>query len=420
MNYSSHLKQLLFLFVLIISHNLVSQENFVKGIIVTNSGDSISGYIDYKNWDKSPLEIKFKSNLEASSVSYSPSQLNKFRVGDDTYIGATVERETSSVKIGELEGNSVLNLVSDEVFLRVLISGQKPLYIFKDQNEKESFYIKTDKIELLKYKKYYVFENGKKYALESKIYLNQLGQYLNQCGDKNLKLSNTKYQQNSLIKTFASYYENCLGVQVQPETEPKDKLFNYGVLAGVSITSLEFKSSGNRQWTEMTSESSINPVIGGFFEFVLPRTREKWSINNEVLIASYSISGEYEDYDSEQEYRRINSDFNFSYLKLNTLLRYYISTEPKFYLEAGMTNSAAISSTHMSHYDIRFHSTFREYSEPALESVKSYEFGTAFGLGAKSGRLGYLFRFEYTNGMSGSQTLQSRISRYYVMLSYKL
>ncbi|SNT38350.1 hypothetical protein SAMN05421640_3677 [Ekhidna lutea] len=415
----SYIKHGFSLFMFFISQALFSQKNYIEGIIITNSGDSIIGFIDYKNWDKNPLEINYKPNLQKESISYNPSQVKEFRVGGDTYISAYIDREISSVKVDELERNSVLNLVSDSVFLRVLISGKKSLYIYKHENGKANFYIKTDKIELLKYKRYYVTENRNNYALESKIYLNQLDQYLNEC-DQNMKLSNTKYQQNSLIKLFTIYYENCLGVQVKTETKSKDKLINSGVLAGITLSSLEFKSSSNRRYTQMDSESSVDPVVGGFLELILPRTREKWSVNNELLITTYSIAGEYIDYTNEQDYRIINSDFNFSYLKLNTLVRYYILHNPNIYLESGITNSLMISSTNTSQHNIQFYSTSRQYDEPAIESIKSYEFGTAFGLGLRSGKLGYLLRYEYTNGMSGHQTLQSRVSRYYFMVSYKL
>ena len=63
----------LFVFVgLILTTSLFSQQNFVPGYIIQQGGDTLKGFIDYRNWAKNPAKIKFKKTEQAAVTEYKP------------------------------------------------------------------------------------------------------------------------------------------------------------------------------------------------------------------------------------------------------------------------------------------------------------------------------------------------------------
>ena len=55
------------------------QKNFKPAILVKAAGDTINGYINYKEWDKSPGIIEFKApGSDSKSVLYTPGMLRIF------------------------------------------------------------------------------------------------------------------------------------------------------------------------------------------------------------------------------------------------------------------------------------------------------------------------------------------------------
>ena len=45
-----------------------SQENFVAGSIIKLNGDTVKGYVDYRNWERNPNQIKFKERESAEKT----------------------------------------------------------------------------------------------------------------------------------------------------------------------------------------------------------------------------------------------------------------------------------------------------------------------------------------------------------------
>jgi hypothetical protein len=62
-----HFNKLLFaIFLLPLFSN--AQSNFRPGYVVTLKGDTLHGFIDYREWDRNPAEVNFKKSLDNSST----------------------------------------------------------------------------------------------------------------------------------------------------------------------------------------------------------------------------------------------------------------------------------------------------------------------------------------------------------------
>ena len=120
-----------------------AQSNYKPGYVVTPKGDTIKGFIDYRDWDASPNSISFKTNLaDRDKQSYTMANASGFGV----YGLATYQKYLVSIS---MDVTNTLHLVEgrdtsfriDTVFLRVLQKGKNlALYQYTDYF-KTRFYI---------------------------------------------------------------------------------------------------------------------------------------------------------------------------------------------------------------------------------------------------------------------------------------
>ena len=54
------------------------QTNFYKGYVIKNNGDTLKGYIDYREWVYSPKKITFKNNNVVDS--FTPDDIKGFEI----------------------------------------------------------------------------------------------------------------------------------------------------------------------------------------------------------------------------------------------------------------------------------------------------------------------------------------------------
>ena len=286
-----------FLFLgVIISQTSFSQKNYLEGFVINMKGEKISGLISYKNWKQNPYKISFKENKNSQVIFYSPLQIKEFKVKDEIYKSAIVDKEISSRVTHDLDDHPRLHLKKDTIFLQTLIEGDKSLYYLKDKKNKAHFYIKEDNTyKYLRHKTYLRKKNGKEEIGEVKEYLGQLGAYLNDCPSLYKKLSSTKYERESIEKLFKFYYD-CTHSDVSFKKERERMKFRFGVLAGMSLIKLEFinkelsSNSGYSYLSKIDIPVSLDPLGGVSLNIILPRNLRNWSLHSEVLLMKYSGS----------------------------------------------------------------------------------------------------------------------------------
>ena len=323
MHLTSSLKRVLFLLSGVFFFNIAfSQENYLPGYIINSENDTLHGYIDYRNWGSNPFIINFKEKADSKVQDLTPLDIKGFHVLDEFYVSAIVENEISSIKIKDLNQNSSLKLKTDTVFLQTLFNGDKSLYYYKTTDGKDNFYIKIDSTyDLLIYKKYLTNKEGNLLVTSDKKYIGQLSVYLNDCPNIRKKLINTSYTLNSLEKLFKFYYEST-NSKVQ-FLKKKEKIKpEFGALAGLSYSSLEFYGEKFPYLIGIDFGHSINPVFGLTFEIFPARNFRKWSICNELIYTTYSFKGYYEDIKNDNYYSKISTELSYSYLKINTTIRF--------------------------------------------------------------------------------------------------
>ncbi|MEM6767467.1 MAG: hypothetical protein AAF655_21180 [Bacteroidota bacterium] len=419
-------RPLLALHIFLCPFYLIAQKNFIPGYVIHLSQDTVRGYIDYRNWKHSPKTITFSEQIGSTPTSYHPNELLEFSVGQESYISAKVDLEVSSDKLSNLEENASENLRPEHIFLRVLFRGDKWLLYGSPKGEKDNFYINNDgEYELLVYKKY-LYTNASGTAIkENKTYIGQLTLYLNDCEKIPAKLPIVTYTEKSLIQLFQTYY-SCHPDQIAFKAEREKAIVKLGVLAGLAASNLTFSDRiflnkfGMIYLEELFFDPSYTPAGGISFEIFLPRNRNVWSVNNELIFTSYDLQLTKDWIPSSSASPEATYTFTYSYLKINTMIRINQPGEKlSFFLNAGISNGFRISGSN--------ELIVRSVTNPdnivtggvLFENERRYEQGILVGAGLKIDCWSLELRHEFANGILGRTEASINAKRNFLLVGYK-
>lgn len=141
---SKQFKSAIVLLSLVLGYTIsFSQNTYEKGYYVTNTSDTIRGYIDIRESMGNPLQLKFKkqqdqSNQQTLSVNEVASfLLENFAIYERFFVSLSM----NDIRMGRSESLVETPSRKDTVFLKLLSKGKfLSLYSFRD-DLKERFYI---------------------------------------------------------------------------------------------------------------------------------------------------------------------------------------------------------------------------------------------------------------------------------------
>lgn len=396
------------------------QKNFYPGFILHLNGDTLHGYIKFINTERNPFQVTFKKELNTEDINFTPSDIKAFGVKDEFFISANVQSEYGLSDTKELDYDSAPRLKRIIVFLQTIVTGEKSLYYYHRKYEPEHFYIKRDTtFELLVYKKYLFKEENISVEKENKRYQNQLYFYLQDCPTIAAKLDNVEYYKSDMEKLFVYYYDN-MNQKMNFHKSTESVTFKFGVVAGLSITNLQFSGGGPYYLLNADFNPSLNITCGGSLDIVLPKNSKRLSIYNELLISSFSIDGNSTQTITPGVYTTTSSNFKYSYLKLNNLVRYkLINNKFPIFINAGISNGILLKGTNYAKSVEHNYASTMTYEGDPLTNTKSAEQGFLFGIGSTFKKYAVELRYEYGNGMGINTGTISGITRIFCLLEYK-
>jgi len=112
-----------------------AQSNYRPGYVVTLKGDTLNGFINYKDWDKNPKIIAFKPSLQADKTEYSGKDITAFTLtGYEKYKRFNVLISQDDVDHSKMVQWLDTTRKLDTVFLRMITTGKNlTLYAYKDK-----------------------------------------------------------------------------------------------------------------------------------------------------------------------------------------------------------------------------------------------------------------------------------------------
>jgi hypothetical protein len=352
-----------------------------------------------------------------------------FFVDGTLYRSAGVELEISPFRTNELNFNPELFIIKDTVFLQIIVEGDKGLAYLKPSSGKPQFYISQNGgYELLIFKKYYS-TNQNASATASRVisynkkYIGQLTLFLTNCPGITEKLYAVDYNWRDLQKLFVHYYD-CTGREVMYQKEQKKATVEWSVLAGPSITFLDFTTSLDGEFEVITGaefKPSVFFAAGAGVDLVFPGSHGKWSFNNELMMTSYKSSYQYTVFINTNYYSVYDIEIGATYLQLNTMGRFkYPVGNSYLFINAGLVFAEAIAIRNYEKVEKHFYSSEVYIDEgKVLDDVRSYEFGFLAGLGFRHKHFTGEFRYELSNGMSAYTGLVSPVNRGFFLVGYR-
>ena len=397
------------------------QQNLVIGGIITNSQDTLKGYIDDRGWNINPSAISFTQSLDEPTTSYSPSEIGGVIIGDQlVYLSQITLIDITPIKDRELKFSPKQEVVKETVFLKLLVEGQIQLLYLKDQKQKDHFFIRqgSSSPEELIFIRYLIEDNGSIRIASSNIYKDQLLGYLDHPSMKR-KIGNAKYTHASLTQLFQTYHALIGETDSEILSSREKALARFGLLIGGNLTRMTFEGDVKREISQANYTHHPGIYAGGIFELVFPTWQQKLSLYNEVSIKYYRLEGMY-----EQPFSSYTgtTEFDLSELKILNILRYRYPITPtlKFNVGGGVSSNFTLKKDNSLITSLNLTPNSPVQTAPAFqdEQFKNYDLGFVGFIGLSSNKLLLDAKIESNSGISELSLLSSRTIAFYLSLGY--
>jgi hypothetical protein len=136
-----------------------SQTNYKQGLVITNNGETINGFINYREWYSNPNNISFKKTPDGKVQTYHPTDINYFEIaGFEAYQSARVSISMGKTNIQTIKDEIDTSSRTEQVFLMIVQKGANVSLLSYTDVLKTRFYIANNKAgtapEELKYQPY--------------------------------------------------------------------------------------------------------------------------------------------------------------------------------------------------------------------------------------------------------------------------
>jgi len=400
--------------------NLFSQVNFIPGSIITLTGDTLHGLIDYRASEKNPVTIRFRSDSGEPVKVYRPGEVKGFSVNQEQFVSAVVKIETSTLITNDLGYDPSFHFITDTVFLKMILGGYKGLFSYCGPEIRENFYVSTGgDYMLLEYKRYRSGESVGVVIRENKKYIGQLSLLMQDCPTISQELRECIYTRHSLQNLFVTY-NNCCQDPVFYEAAKKKVKTEAGIWIAPTLTTLDFRSPFFPYLDATNFTYSPGLSAGISLNLIFPGYQEKLYMVNELAYTSYESSGKVLDYVNEEYYSLITNFIGASYVRYLVGLGYrYPIGKISLAANLGVSGALVLKLENSRITEKRFYSTESTTYDLALDKVRVFETGVFGSLAVNYGHFTNELRCELCDGMSPYATLASQVNRFSFIIRYR-
>ena len=261
-------KALLLLGFIIATRCLMAQTDYKPGYIISKTGDTVVGEIDYRGDLLMGKSCYFKANESVGEKEYLPTDISAFRFIDSKYY---VSRE----------------LAGEHFFLEFLIKGKVNIYYLRNENG-DHYYLDKEALPLteITYDEQVKYEGDKHYLYQSKTHVGILNYYMQDAPDIMAKIAKVKVPDNENLVELAEDYHNevCQGEKciIYEKKQPFARV-NIQVVGGItSFHKFDYV------------DDHIYFQAGFIAHFWLPRANEKLFLRTGTLFSMIRHNGEQE------------------------------------------------------------------------------------------------------------------------------
>ncbi len=280
-----------FLCFLLLHEIAFSQKNMQPGYIVTASGDSLSGKVNYLNWTINPREVLF-AGPDGSEKVYAVAEINRLGIiGKDYYTKAIVTRSTRPIEIPILTKASVEILITDTVLLRNLATGSLNLYELKDF--KDHYYLQTNDGPITELRYEVVIGENDRDLSEKNLFRGQLNAAVFKLTGEfpsKQQLERTSYKEKDLVR-FIDKVNVKKGGSPAMVKQGRPKLVKFYGGVGVAYNNISIESVSKDDINILDMKPGITPGFQAGIEIMTSRSRQKFSLRFEMAYYGMASSG---------------------------------------------------------------------------------------------------------------------------------
>lgn len=368
-------------------HSAFSQSDFRKGFVVTAPGDTVRGFVNYREAAKAYRECDFRPAEHAATTTYQPGQVAGYGfVGNAYFASRTVEVESGK---------------PETVFLEVLVKG--PVTLYKYQG---GFFLEKGDGRLMwvAYSETRIENNSGTYLKKSNRYIGIVNMMMHDCESMGRSVEQLTLSEKQITK-LVERYNKCVGVTAVVYKEKKAWLkADFGVLAGVNHSTLAFSSPyGSYDVFEEPLTKSTSPLGGVSIDVSSPRLNERISfhVEGQYLKSSYSAFALYENGSTTN---RHYLSYSISQVKVPIALRYtFAGRKVKPYINAGVSATFQVKSSSSWKLEAESQNIVKTDYEPPLP-IGNKQIGYWGGIGGSVAMFSNFsafveLRYEHTNGV---------------------
>jgi hypothetical protein len=389
---------------------------------VNLQGDTLHGYIDYKQWDQNPTKITFKTSLESGETkTFNVKNSNAFAVsGYEKYQSYTVSVSQDLLDIDKVKQQLDTTFITDTVFLRISTSGKYlTLFSYTDKIKDHFYYLETGATQPVElgYHAYMNEENsGIQYVATYRLQLGNLVRKLNTTNTDKIirKVFIANYKEADLIKIA----EDINGPSSLRLSQPSLGGTRWFVGVGAAVNQLKFDGTAN-PFPNSNPSNSTSPKITAGLDFFANKNVQRFFLRLEYSFQmnNYKIS-------SDDHYGFIPENNKFSVKQYNNsltpqvILNVYNKESFKVFIGAGV--SLTVSA--YNHYQTV--TTYLATSEPPTYSDKYPElsgFWASFPLSAGvsfSKKIELNFRYTPASSLTDYNSFAGAITSYQFGINY--
>jgi hypothetical protein len=340
------MKYLYLSIALILSFPLFSnaQSNYKSGYTVSLKGDTLKGFIDYREWAKNPENINFRYNLTSPIKNLSPDSIQSFAVnGLEYYQSKEVSISSDETELNKLSHTLDTSAITARVFLKTITTGKNvSLYVYED-NLKVRYYINdntNNQISELGYHLYYNSDNSSA-VIKQKQYRGQLSALAQKFGVSssllNHKIDIADYRESDLLSIALVINEASdkdvksgnTGNQFVAENSSATRLF-----LGVGVT--DNKISFQNPNVALPDKSSLFPKLSAGLDLIPNKSTQSIIFRAELMLSAdkYNLSAIHTTFSSSQTQSLNISQYNVGVVP-QIIWNLYRAEALKVFIDAG-------------------------------------------------------------------------------------
>lgn len=322
-----------FLLSICLTVQILAQSNFREGYIITNSNDTVYGWVDFLLDQQNMQFVNFMSANDSTIQQYLPGDIFGYRLINEGkfYISRKININEAGEKL---------------VFLEFLVQGLKNLYYYRD--DLDYFLVEnTDgRLIALTKKPDYIDNYRVKEDLKYRGILNYVFKDYESIRRKTEKAD---FSKRSMIELTKDYHDNVCDdgtacIIFANDYRKKFIEFVYSVYGGIQFHKMPLGVDVGSQ-IAYTEIKSMMPEIGGQIAIFSPRLTTSFGLYAEI---SYGKQNGVKDFFLENAYSSTYVVCKYSADRLSTGigLKYLFKTKNKFRpeIEAGLYGSGMINS----------------------------------------------------------------------------